>query len=43
MSAQLSWLDMQPEDISKDVKHVQDALFAEPDRYGTEDLFGGWA
>ena len=35
------WADMQPEQFDTSAKPVQCALFAEPDKYGTPDLFDG--
>ena len=35
------WLDMQPETFDADAKPVQGALFPEPDKCGTPDLFDG--
>ena len=35
----LDWTAMQPEHFDTDAKPVQCALFAEPDRCGTPDLF----
>lgn len=37
------WTDMTPGQFDTDAKPVQGALFAEPDRCGTPDLFGEWS
>lgn len=39
--AGLDWTAMQPERFNTDAKLVQFALFAEPDKCGTPDLFDG--
>jgi hypothetical protein len=38
--APVSWLDMAPADFDASPVPVQGALFAEPDRLGTEPMFG---
>jgi hypothetical protein len=35
------WLDMSPADFDTALPVTQGALFPEPDRYGTEPMFGG--
>lgn len=37
------WADMKPAEFDAKAASVQGALFAEPDRCGTADLFGDWA
>jgi hypothetical protein len=36
-----SWLDLEPTDFDTQLPITQGALFAEPDRLGTQPLFGG--
>lgn len=33
------WLNWTPDEFDSCAKAVQDSLFAEPDRYGTPDMF----
>jgi hypothetical protein len=37
------WTAMTPRMFDTAAKPVQEALFAEPDKFGTPDMFGDWA